>query len=103
MEDPAVKGALVALGLMAVVPLMLLGGVVCADLWAWFLVPLGVPAIGVAHAIGIHSLIGLMTVSISRADLRAKSESTDVIARCGDRALGYLLVWAVGAIVASCM
>lgn len=36
-------------------------GFALKTLWAWFLVPLGLPAIGLAHAVGVAALIGLVT------------------------------------------
>lgn len=35
-------------------------GFVLKVLWAWFLLPLGLPAIGMAHAVGISALVGLL-------------------------------------------
>lgn len=56
--------AAVGLALMLLVlgiPLALLNGWVISWLWLWFLVPLGIPAIGVVHAMGISGIIGLLT------------------------------------------
>lgn len=53
------KTLLMTLG--AVVGLTLLGawwGYVIHVLWAWFLVPLGVPSVGVAQAYGLSVLFG---------------------------------------------
>jgi uncharacterized membrane protein len=41
-------------------------GYVLAQLWAWFMVPFGLPVIGVAHAIGVSVLIGMCSVTIAR-------------------------------------
>jgi len=38
-------------------------GVAVCYLWAWFMVPLGLMEIGFAHAAGIATLIGLMSMS----------------------------------------
>lgn len=40
---------------------LLLNGWVFSWLWLWFLVPLGLPAIGVVHAIGIAGAVGYVT------------------------------------------
>lgn len=37
---------------------VLWGGYIASLLWGWFLVPLGVPAIGYWHAVGIETLLG---------------------------------------------
>ncbi len=43
------------------VPLTLFGGYVSARLWQWFLVPLGLPAISLWHAIGIGLVVRWFT------------------------------------------
>lgn len=43
------------------VPLVLLDAAVLATLWRWFAVPLGAPAVGLAHMVGIATLVGLGT------------------------------------------
>lgn len=50
----AVAGVLIVLG-------SLLGGVVLQDLWGWFIVPFGLPELGLAHAIGINIIVGFLT------------------------------------------
>lgn len=50
--------ALVGLGFA--VPMFVLEGLVLSMLWIWFMVPLGVPPIGIAHAVGLVALIGLV-------------------------------------------
>jgi hypothetical protein len=37
----------------------MLDGFVIHLMWSWYMVPLGVPAIGIAHAIGIDLLVSL--------------------------------------------
>ena len=99
MDNPAAKGLLMAIGLIIMVPLMLLGGVVFSDLWRWFVVPLGLMPIGIAHAIGLRGVVSLVTFRISTAELRAQSTLGDGLCRAFGRAIGYLLAWALGAIV----
>lgn len=45
---------------------IILRGLVLRQLWYWFLVPLGVPAVGAAHALGISCLLGLFTMGLAR-------------------------------------
>lgn len=52
-------GAVALIGLLAGV-LATLQGFVLVHLWAWFLVPLGLPPIGIAHAIGIALIAGML-------------------------------------------
>ena len=37
-----------------------LSGFTVSALWGWFLVPLGVPAIGIAHGCGISLIVGYL-------------------------------------------
>lgn len=46
---------------VAMVPSAILRGYVLATLWRWFVVPLGMPEIGKAHAYGIAALLVLIT------------------------------------------
>ena len=59
-------GILVYLALL--LPLSIWFGFAASHLWTWFIVPLGVPAIGVWHAAGISTLIGLFLSSIARME-----------------------------------
>lgn len=59
------KGAVVAVGCMAMIVMLpftiLLRGFVLTQLWHWFLVPLGLREISLAHAYGLSILIALFT------------------------------------------
>lgn len=46
--------------IVAIIAFIILRGLITADLWQWFLVPLGVKSIGIAHAIGLSFLVGLL-------------------------------------------
>lgn len=48
-------------------------------LWGWFLVPLGVPAIGTAHASGIGSLVMMFKHKKSSGGMPTVSDHCDVI------------------------
>lgn len=66
---------------------ILLNGIALSVLWGWFLVPLGLSEIGLAHAIGISMVVGLITYQEidSGGDNRSK-----------DEAIGYALGAAIG-------
>lgn len=53
------KALLVILGVVGLALLGIWWGYAIHILWAWFAVPLGAPAIGVAHAYGLSVLFGL--------------------------------------------
>jgi hypothetical protein len=56
-KNEAAVGCVVAL---AMVPVgIILRGFVLCQLWLWFLVPLGVKEIGMAHALGLTTLVGV--------------------------------------------
>lgn len=52
---------LIILGFLILIPLTsIYYGWAFSTLWNWFIVPLGVAEIGIAHAIGISCLFGLL-------------------------------------------
>lgn len=55
----AVLLILLALGIIIVGAVV--KGFVLSTMWGWFIVPLGVPDIGIAWAIGITGVVGLLT------------------------------------------
>jgi hypothetical protein len=57
-------------------PAWWLKGYVLATLWTWFLVPVGVPRIGIAAALGIGTLLSLSRSSTS-AVMKEVSETTE--------------------------
>lgn len=60
------------LTIVALIPGVIYLGFVFSYLWLWFIVPLGVPAISVAHAVGLGLLKGFMFYRMQR-----KEESKD--------------------------
>ncbi len=78
--------ALGLLGLLYYVVLVALRGWCISKLWLWFIVPLGVPAIGVLWAIGLA-----MTVSVVGALDRIESSKT-----CIQGIIGTLMAAGIG-------
>lgn len=74
-SDAQVGG--LALYLLLVVPLAAWCGYVVSRLWTWFVVPLGVPHVGVWHAAGICALVDLFIFSPTMA--REKKSHSDLI------------------------
>lgn len=80
-----------------------LSGVVLSDLWEWFVHPLGLPIIGIAHAIGLSLLRPLTVMRDTKAILAGKyptiSEEWRWSAYVIDDSVVMLLVWLAGYIV----
>lgn len=64
MSDFTLKG----LCYLAVVVGFLLSALVFSVLWGWFVVPLGVPSINVAHAMGIGLMLGVLRGGYSESE-----------------------------------
>lgn len=59
---------LIFAGVVAWVALVLVGGLVFVQLWAWFAVPLGAPAIGLLHGLGLRVLCASVVYHGARRD-----------------------------------
>jgi hypothetical protein len=62
-DDPKLGCGVAVAALMAVPFLAVLRGWVLSILWAWFMVPLGMRPIGIAHAIGVGILVSMFTMN----------------------------------------
>jgi len=66
--------------LIIIIPIGLYRGWVLTILWMWFIVPLGVPEIGIAHAWGISMIIGMLTAThIYKEDKNPVKSFTNLI------------------------
>ena len=54
------------LGVILFIGIVLLKGLVLKILWGWFIVPLGIMEIGIAHALGFSIIITYLTATISK-------------------------------------
>jgi hypothetical protein len=73
----------------------ILSGFVLTQLWAWFIVPLGVPAIGIAHGIGLSLVASMLTLRTNATTVDHKwYETMGISIACS------LLFWGMGALVA---
>lgn len=68
---------------------VVLRGWALSTLWAWFLVPIGVPAIGIATALGISVIIGLFTVHLNNDKIKISNKSSPEL-------IGNVLAKAIG-------
>lgn len=94
-----VIGALVVT-VVVVVALAVMNGVVIVALWGWFAVPLGVPPVSIAHAIGlgflVHALTGFKTQHPEKNEDGTKKTAGTLVV---EHALGVLLTVGLGWLV----
>ena len=87
-----------AITLVAIVPLWMLKGYVISQLWTWFLVPLDIPAIGIAQALGLAVLSSLFLLGTQKEN-KDDPDATFTAIMVG-KLLGYtgayLFCWATG-------
>jgi hypothetical protein len=74
---------------------MLLRGWVFSITWKWFLVPLGLPAISVVHAIGVAGVVGLLVQSPTQPKLGGHELAVKVGVAFMYPLLELALLWAV--------
>ena len=74
-------------------------GTALAILWRWFVVPLGVPEIGLWQASGISALVGLMTMKMGdyahREDPGVKAAVEGILSRLIFAWLCVLVAWPI--------
>ena len=94
------KEALIYAGaFVAQLAISLLFAVVFHDFWNWFVSPLGVQRIGIAHAWGLVMLAGLI---IPGKDWRKEVEEAESpYAPAIGLVVGILVAWGVGAVLSS--
>ena len=102
-EEEAKTIAIGCLAIIIVTPFaIMLRGFVLTRLWLWFLVPLGLPAIGLWHAYGLSILIALFTSGMGRIPSnKDEDERRSIIYHSVFRLIGYsiggpLLLWLLG-------
>jgi putative flippase GtrA len=76
----------------------MLRGWTVSILWEWFLVPLGLPALGIAHAIGISLAVAFLTHQTdTKKDDRESQEAglqifTQVLTCLGTLGVGWIVM-----------
>ena len=62
MTENTETGCMAAIGLALALPaIVALRGWVLSVMWSWFMVPIGVAEIGVAHACGVSTIVAMLT------------------------------------------
>lgn len=77
-----------ALAIAAIFALVTWLGFVASIMWGWFVVPLGAPAIGTAHAIGLMCIWALLSTKKSKSD----GDSTGAYWQSAVQAMGGLFL-----------
>ncbi len=85
-----------AAGMLVSLALIVLSALVFRSMWGWFMVPFGLPEVGLAHAMGLHLLVGSLT-----ANLRPDDRKWGEVAVAGF--IFRFLVWGLGWIIVSLM
>jgi hypothetical protein len=88
----AIAIALVGIGVVGLMTILAIyGGVVFWLMWGWFMVPLGLPQIGIAWAIGLSTIVVLVTPTVPNAPQGERTEHlTNVL---GKPAFALLIGW----------
>lgn len=93
------------LGFLALVvtsiPVALLKALVISWLWLWFLVPLGVPPVGVVHALGITYVVWAILAGVKTQDFKTEDSKwyTETISQLIFTLLASLVLWGFGYVV----
>lgn len=76
------------------IPLIIWRGYVLSVLWRWFVVPLGVPTLGVAHAVGIATTVYLLRKGSKREEIDReyiiRATATSIVAPATALLIGWL-------------
>lgn len=90
----------VLLGLVLMAPMILFEGYVFKVMWGWFVAPLGLPKISVAHAYGL-----LLILTVARFEHKTAGRQTpkEVWNRVSMTVFVWLVLWGIGAIVVKFM
>lgn len=88
--------------LLMIVPSAIVRGFVLMKMWLWFIVPLGVNAISITHAIGLATLAGLLTHQSTGKELE-KDQGKLIGSAIGEGFLAPLLILLMGYVIKSFM
>jgi hypothetical protein len=78
-----------------IAPLFMWKGYTLSVLWSWFVVPLGLPAVGMWHAAGL-----LLIVEASRARVEKEVSKTDVVEAVAVQAIAWAFALGLGFVFA---
>lgn len=84
------------IGILLAIGGCLLNGVYLMNAWQWFIVPLGVPAIGFAHALGISTLLSALRGSSGNNKVE---DSTEFMAKIISAMFVELVLFGIMALI----
>lgn len=93
MKNNEDSGFAILLGFFATPLLAMWTAYVVTILWAWFVVPLGLPVIGKAHAYGLVVLVALIRARAPRKDEASASIAATIMTAILGPAVGLLAGW----------
>ena len=88
-----------ALILIAAIMLIIFEGLLFTILWGWFIVPLGVTDINVAHGIGLITMLSLFRVNLSHE----KKDNKNLAIQLGSALIVMLIFMLIAFIAHLCM
>jgi hypothetical protein len=87
---------------LTTIPSGILRGYVFATLWSWFVVPLGAPAMGLAHAYGLGCLVTMATLPArlpKDKEVAAASENNERDATAKEKFIyAFTIIWQMAAV-----
>jgi len=89
------SGTEIAISILMLPVIAVFYAFVATYLWEWFLVPLGVPSVGMAHIYGVMMTLGMIMPNESNGS----SNKGALLANVLGKAFGALLIWGLGAMV----
>lgn len=80
-----------------------LDGWVLSTLWEWFVVPLGLPSIGIPHAVGLLAIASLMLSRKASRKAEYDTKERQLIELCVTSVIHTAILFLMGAIAAHFM
>lgn len=91
---PGYLFGLVIVGVVLSIPLIIYRGFAIATLWVWFVIPLGLPAISLMHAVGIALTVNVIITQPNETPNKAKP-FLPLVKSFVTSSLGLLVGWIV--------
>ena len=80
------------LWIVLALPFLIFSGFTIMTMWEWYFVPLGLPEITIAHAIGIDILVTYLTTTDTKYDTGNKNDNLKRLVYIASYSLSILLM-----------